>query len=163
MKTPGAALVLVALVLVAAASPIHELEKRAAAGQPNDAMTKLAEKGKELAFGVIEKLKDSEVGRKMMVKILGAIAGGRAKRAISMDAAITNLHTAHYQKLELHKTLKNDATNSVSPSSCPIQQNELNWIESASIAVQQILLHMNKIVNGQKLGYNMPKPLHVYA
>ncbi|XP_050094277.1 uncharacterized protein LOC126576976 [Anopheles aquasalis] len=161
MKTPGAVLFLGTLVLVTAASPIHELEKRAAAGQPNDVMNKLAEKGKEIAFGVIEKLKDSEVGRKMIGKVLGAMAGGRSKREISIDAAITNLHTAHYQKLELHKTLKNDATNSVNPSTCPIQQNELNWIETASIAVQQILLQVNKIINGQKLGYSVPKPQHI--
>uniref|UniRef100_A0A182SWU2 Uncharacterized protein n=1 Tax=Anopheles maculatus TaxID=74869 RepID=A0A182SWU2_9DIPT len=157
------------------------MEKRAAGDQAGAVVEKIMEKGMVFAGSVVEKLKNSEaldkeytanisyfpqhvsaVARKLLGKVLGAMGDQRGKRSIQIDAALTNYNTAHFQKLEVHKTLSNDARKNEIPA-CPIGQNELNLIETISIAVQHALGAVNKIINGQKVTFQVPKPTAVAA
>ncbi|XP_061517695.1 uncharacterized protein LOC133393982 [Anopheles gambiae] len=158
MKATIALLILGALVLLAAAeNNVQHKEKRAANNQASAIVEKIAEKGMVFAGSVVEKLKNSEVARKLLGKVLGAMGTQRGKRSIQTNATVTNYNSAHYQKLVLHQTLATDPSpNRV--SSCPIAQNELNWIETIFIAVQLALGEVNKVINGQKVGFTVPKP-----
>ncbi|XP_058128578.1 uncharacterized protein LOC131292852 [Anopheles ziemanni] len=147
-------------VLLATANPAHDIKKRANEENINAAMQKVIEKGMVFATGVIEKLKDSDVARKLIGKMFGATGGGRAKRSIRLDTAVTKLNVAQYQKLELHKTINKDGNGNgvTGTDSCPIDQNELNLIETVSILIQQALVQVNQIINGRKVNYFIPKP-----
>uniref|UniRef100_A0A182YE42 Uncharacterized protein n=1 Tax=Anopheles stephensi TaxID=30069 RepID=A0A182YE42_ANOST len=140
----------------------HPREKRAASEQASAVVEKVMEKGMVFAGNVIEKLKNSEVARQLLGKVLGAVGEQRGKRSIQIDAALTNYNTAHYQKLEVHKSLTNDAGGNKIPA-CPIGQNELNLIETVSIAVQHALGAVNKVINGQKVAFPVPKPVATVA
>ncbi|XP_050071376.1 uncharacterized protein LOC126559287 [Anopheles maculipalpis] len=160
MRTSSALLILGALILASVAkNTAHPREKRAISEQANAAV----EKGMAFASAVVEKLKNSEVGRKLIGKVVGGMGDLRGKRSIQIDAALTNYNTAQYQKLEVHKTLTNDAASKNKISTCPIAQNELNFIETISIAVQHALGEVNKVINGQKVAFQVPKPTSVAA
>uniref|UniRef100_A0A182R901 Uncharacterized protein n=1 Tax=Anopheles funestus TaxID=62324 RepID=A0A182R901_ANOFN len=162
MRTSIALLILSALILASAAETgtAHPKEKRAASDQANAVVEKIIEKGMVFAGTVVEKLKNSEVARKMLGKVLGGMGDQRGKRSIQIDAAVTNYNTAHFQKLELHKTLTNDASKN-SRTTCPIGQNEMNFIETVFIAVQHALGEVNKVINGQKVAFHVPKPTFI--
>uniref|UniRef100_A0AAG5D2E0 Uncharacterized protein n=1 Tax=Anopheles atroparvus TaxID=41427 RepID=A0AAG5D2E0_ANOAO len=157
MKALCASLILSILVLLAA-SHAHDIEKRAITGQYDETMQKIMERGMVFASGVIEKLKDSEEARKLIGKVLGAVGGRRAKRSIRVDTKAAHFNIAQYQKVEMYKTINNVSNGGDGRFSCPIDQNELNLIETVSIAVQQTLVEVDKIINGRKLGYLIPKP-----
>uniref|UniRef100_A0A182QDI9 Uncharacterized protein n=1 Tax=Anopheles farauti TaxID=69004 RepID=A0A182QDI9_9DIPT len=158
MRTFGALLIFSVWIFMAAAeNAAHGKEKRAVGDQAGVAMEKIMEKGMIFAGGIVDKLKNNEVARNMIGKVLGALGDKRGKRSIQIDAALTNYNLANYQKVELHKTLTNDARTN-KPLTCPIGQNELNWLERVVIAMQHALGEMNKIINGQKVGFNIPKP-----
>ncbi|XP_053660154.1 uncharacterized protein LOC128709195 [Anopheles marshallii] len=164
MRTYIALLMLGALILASAAEigTAHPKEKRAANDQASATVQKIMEKGMVFAGNVVEKLKNSEVARKLVGKVLGAMGDQRGKRSIQIDAAITNYNTVHFQKLQVRKTLTNEASKNCH-TICPIGQNELNFIETVSIAVQQALGEVNKIINGQKVAFHVPKPTSVAA
>uniref|UniRef100_A0A182W886 Uncharacterized protein n=1 Tax=Anopheles minimus TaxID=112268 RepID=A0A182W886_9DIPT len=164
MRTSIALLIFGALILasVAEIETAHPKEKRAASDQASAVVEKIMEKGMVFAGSVVEKLKNSEVARKLLGKVLGAMGDQRGKRSIQMDAAITNYNTAHFQKLEVHKTLTNDATNN-GPTTCTVGQNEINLIETVIIAVQHALGEVKKIINGQKVAFRIPKPTSAVA
>ncbi|XP_052888310.1 uncharacterized protein LOC128296845 [Anopheles moucheti] len=162
MRTSVALLIVGALILASAAEigTVHPKAKRAANGQTSAAVEKIMEKGMVFAGNVVEKLKNSEVARKLLGKVLGAMGDQRGKRSIQIDATVTNYNTAHFQKLEVRKTPTNEASKN-SHTTCPIGQNELNLIETVSIAVQHALSEVNKIINGQKVAFHVPKPTSV--
>ncbi|XP_053679098.1 uncharacterized protein LOC128730048 [Anopheles nili] len=145
------------IMLVTANHPVHKTQKRAVSGNPNAAVEKIMEKGMVFASEIVNKLKDNEGAKKLIGKVLETIKGQRGKRSLQIAGALTNYNFTQYQKLELRKIFTS-ISNEYNDTRCPIGQNELNWIETVTIALQHALAEMNKILNGQKIHYTIAKP-----